>query len=371
VAIIGGSQYDGVDEVFASFTAETGIAVEVAFRGDHPSLNRHLAGALPAGPGYDLVSTHSKYAPSQADDLLDLSNVVDLAGMAGRAVELCRFGGRQLGAPRNIDVRLLWGRAHLLGGMPLPDSWESVRTTAETSTAPFAFPGTGSGLFGTFFELVSSYGGELFGADLDPHFDGDAAVGALEWLRSVRPQLPADIERWGYDEVAAGLREATVSVAGDWPAFFADLRSAAPDDDLLVGPYPQGPTRRAVYSGCHAYAIPKDAPHVPEAAALLAHLVGRAAARSEAERGMLPARVDVRPPATDDLSRRRADLLARTVAEDMITFPALRHYPEIEDAAWPAVQAAMAGRVPVRDAAAEMQRIASAAVGAERRSDRA
>ena len=268
-------------------------------------------------------------------------------------------------------MRLLWGRAHLLAGMPLPDSWESVRATAAV-TAPLALPGTGSGLFGTFFELVSSHGGELFGPDLDPHFDGEAAIASLEWLRSVRTSLPPDVERWGYDEVAGGLREATVSFAGDWPAYFASLRSAVPDDDLLVGPYPRGPARRAVYSGCHAYAIPKDAPHVPEAAALLADLVGPAAARSEAERGMLPARADVRLPASDALSRRRSDLLARTVAEDMITFPALRHYPEIEDAAWPAVQAAMVGRVArFREAASEMQRIASAAVEAEKQSSHA
>ena len=371
VAIISGPQYDGVGELLSSFTAASGIDVDVAFRGDHGKLNRHLAEALRSGPHYDLVSTHSKYAPSQAEHLLDLTGRVDLAGMADHAVELCRFAGRQLCVPRNIDARLLWGRRHLLKGMPLPDSWESVRATARKALAPFALPGTGSGLFGTFFELVVSHGGELFGTELDPHFDGDAAIDALEWLRGMKGELPPDVERWGYDEVAAGLREGSASFAGDWPAYFAELRAAVPDEDLVVGPYPRGPARRAVYSGCHAYAIPSDAPHAPEAAALLAHLVGPASARHEAERGMLPARADVPLPASDELSVRRTDLLARSVAEDMITFPPLRHYPEIEDAAWPAVQAAMVGRVPVQQAAAEMQRIAMAAVAAEREASRA
>ena len=64
VALISGPAYDPLYECLPAFTAATGVKVNVAFSGDHPTLNRHLA-SLAEVP-YDLVSTHTKYAPSPA-----------------------------------------------------------------------------------------------------------------------------------------------------------------------------------------------------------------------------------------------------------------------------------------------------------------
>ncbi|MGH9883734.1 MAG: extracellular solute-binding protein, partial [Pyrinomonadaceae bacterium] len=63
VALISGPAYDPLYECLPRFEESTGIKVNVAFRGDHPALNHHLA-ELAEVP-YDLVSTHTKYAPSQ------------------------------------------------------------------------------------------------------------------------------------------------------------------------------------------------------------------------------------------------------------------------------------------------------------------
>src|SRR5438045_1263069 len=93
VALIGGSQYDQIGPALAAFTDEHGIEVEVAFRGDHPSLNAHLATALPSAVPYDLVSTHSKYAPSQARWLMDLEGVGVMDGVHDTAARLCRVNG--------------------------------------------------------------------------------------------------------------------------------------------------------------------------------------------------------------------------------------------------------------------------------------
>ena len=67
LALISGPAYDPLYERLR----ESPVPIEVGFRGDHPSLNRHLAsfdGELP----YDLVSTHTKYAPSQERHLAAL-----------------------------------------------------------------------------------------------------------------------------------------------------------------------------------------------------------------------------------------------------------------------------------------------------------
>ena len=77
IALVSGPAYDPLYESLSAFTAETGITVNVAFSGDHPALNHHLA-ELSAVP-YDLVSTHTKYAPSQTDFLAPLTDLVDPA----------------------------------------------------------------------------------------------------------------------------------------------------------------------------------------------------------------------------------------------------------------------------------------------------
>jgi len=63
VALVSGPAYDPLYTTLPKFTDMTGVKVNVGFSGDHPSLNYHLAG-LKSVP-YDLVSTHTKYAPSQ------------------------------------------------------------------------------------------------------------------------------------------------------------------------------------------------------------------------------------------------------------------------------------------------------------------
>ena len=80
VAFVSGPAYDPLYACLPRFTESTGVEVKIAFSGDHPALNHHLA-SLSEVP-YDLVSTHTKYAPSQLDFLAPLDEVV-----AGRELE--------------------------------------------------------------------------------------------------------------------------------------------------------------------------------------------------------------------------------------------------------------------------------------------
>src|SRR3954467_2881263 len=78
--------------------------VEVVVHADHPTLNREVAARLAAGERIDVLSTHSKYAPSQARWLRPLPGLVADAGLAPRAVALCGLGSDLWCIPRNIDV---------------------------------------------------------------------------------------------------------------------------------------------------------------------------------------------------------------------------------------------------------------------------
>src|SRR5207248_11252000 len=105
VALVGGPMYDHLYPLLGD--------VEVVVHADHPTLNREVASRLAAGERIDVLSTHSKYAPSQRQWLRPLDDVIDadvVGGLAPLAVELCRFRGALLSVPRCIDVRVLWVR---------------------------------------------------------------------------------------------------------------------------------------------------------------------------------------------------------------------------------------------------------------------
>jgi len=73
--------------------------VEVVVHADHPTLNRKVAEMLTAGERIDLLSTHSKYAPSQANWLRPLNSLIDHSAiheLAPLAVDLCRYHGQLL-----------------------------------------------------------------------------------------------------------------------------------------------------------------------------------------------------------------------------------------------------------------------------------
>src|SRR5436190_19916025 len=94
--------------------AALGDDLDVVVHADHPTLNRRVAEMLAAGERIDVLATHNKYAPSQAQWLRPLDTLVDaatVAPLARGAVDLCRFDGAQLCLPRLIDVRVLWVRA--------------------------------------------------------------------------------------------------------------------------------------------------------------------------------------------------------------------------------------------------------------------
>ncbi len=126
------------------------------------------------------ISTHTKYAPSQAQWLRPLDELVPaelIDDLLPRPAELSRIDGRLLQIPRNLDVRLLHlpprsdRDARRRPGPSLFDTATTLdagRSEWRAAFYGFLFPGRDSGLFGMFYELLVSAGGKLFDDDLRP-----------------------------------------------------------------------------------------------------------------------------------------------------------------------------------------------------------
>jgi len=353
--------YDGLYRILP------GEDVEVVVHADHPTLNRRAAELLRSGERIDVLSTHSKYAPSQAAWLHPLDELIDssaLAALAPRAVALCRFRGALLCAPRNVDVRVLWANRTRLGGAPVPGRWDELAA----SRLAFGFPGRESGLFGTFFELVSADGGELFDESLRPTLASDSARRAVELLVELARSAPAELCDWHYDQVDAALGDGRLALAAAWPGATGALRASPAGRALEPHPYLTGSRGLRSYAGCHAWAIPRTCGDLDAARALVARLCSADAHALEAASGAVCARVDVfaAQRGADELDARRLAITRATIADGMITYPPLARFPEIEDAGWGALQRALRGELDAAGALREMQAAAVAVLEARR-----
>lgn len=348
IALVGGPMYDPM------YALLDPAEVEIVVHADHPTLNRRVAEILGRGERLDLISTHAKYAPSQARWLRPLDDVVApdlLAELAPRAVALCRFGGALLCVPRNVDVRVLWVNERQCATPP--DTWADLLA----SRASFAFPGRESGLFGTFFELVVGEGGRLFDDAGRPTLATPEAERAVATLCALAANAPRELPDWHYDQVDAALLEGRVAMAAAWPGGYGALRRSPHYAALAPHPYPAGPRGHFTYSGAHAWAIPATCADVPRAVALLHRLSGAEAARLELANGGVPAHAATFANAepVDAKDARRLALTRDAIEHQMITYPPHASFPAVEDAGWHAIREAILGRCTPAEAVRRIQ----------------
>ncbi len=344
VALIGGPMYDHL------YTLLDDEDVEIVVHADHPTLNRRVAEMLAAGERIDVLSTHSKYAPSQARWLHPLD--IDVGALASKAVDLCTFRGALLSVPRCIDVRVLWARSDLI--RDVPRTWEELAA----SDVVFGFPGRESGLFGTFFEIVVSSGGRLFDDDANPVIASDEAERAVEILCALARRAPDDLPDWHYDQVDAALLDGRVNAAAAWPGAYGPIRASG------VSLKPHAYVGGISYAGVHSWAIPKTCADLDSARALIAKLTSAEAASLDAKAGTVPAHerafASVEP--LDDTDNKRLEITRASIAEAMITYPPLERFPEVEDAGWHAINAAIRGEFSGKHAVEATQAAAERAL---------
>jgi multiple sugar transport system substrate-binding protein len=396
VALVGGPMYDRLYERIPLFERETGLQVEVVVRLPHPELNAWVRRTFESGhTDIDLLSTHTKYAPSQAQWLSPLDDLLPpetIAGLLARPLELSRIDGRLLQVPRNLDVRLLHYRRDLFEdaqtdaayahkfGRPLrvPSTWTELADVAAFLTTSdrfgFLFPGRDSGLFGTFYEMLVGAGGALFDEALHPAFDsaaGEWAAALIADLHHVRRVTPRELASWHYDEISAAFREGRSALVCDWPGsyhLYTNPETCRVADRVGLALLPAGPAGvRAAYAGCHSFAIPRGASNRSGGAALLRFLTSPESQLGEARSGAIPCRAGVltqirKEAAANPAEALRWQLLAES-EQTMIVPPRFAAYPDCEDAIWRTIQQAMEGRMTpadaVRHAAADVEQIIS------------
>lgn len=374
LALIGGPQYDGLLELLPKFEEQTGYRLHMDVHLPHVELNERMAKDLGTDDGcYDLISTHTKYSPSQAEHLMPLDEFVhsdELSDFVPRVLDLCRINGKLMQLPRNLDARLLFYRADLIAA---PQTWDAAAAQMvefrQNGLYGFAFPGRHSGLFGTFYEMLGMAGGDLFDDDLQPTFNSDAGEWALNFLHrlhTVERVTPPDlVENWYYDEISERFRKGDVLMIGEWPGFYGLYQkpeTCAVFEQFDVAVYPAGPAGlRKSYAGGHSFAIPQ-ASHDPEGGLALAKYLTSAEVQwyEASTEGHTPVRQSVfrRMNESGGTARdaRRMAALEETINQYAMIPPKFAKYPLIEDILWIGVQEAITGKQTAKEALLLMEK---------------
>jgi multiple sugar transport system substrate-binding protein len=370
--LVGGPMYDPLYGRLAEFEEQEGREVETVVAPTHPDLNEQIEEEFASrAASYDLISTHTKYAPSQSRWLTPLDDDLDdeeLESFSQRTLELARIEGVLYSVPRNLDVKLLLYRTDIMEEPP--SSWEDLLESASRLRSEghygFAFPGKESGLFGHFFELHAMAGGRMFEGEGPPvpHLDDEAGRWALGLLDALyRRAAPPETPEWHYDEVAACFREGKAAMSTDWPGGFytyVESEQSAVADRFDVALYPGGRAGRHVYSSSHTFAIPATVSDRPAAVELLRFLTSRESQAYEARLGTLPARVDSLQDARADagpLVERRWNLLEQA-QEAALVPPKHANYPAVEDAIWEGIRETLLGNKSVEQALEDTEAVA-------------
>ncbi len=363
IALIAGGMYDHLYDRLPQFEHATGVAVTIGFRGTHPELNAHLAAAAPDQD--DLVSTHSKYAPSQQHLLAPLEGF-DTSDFFPVLLDLATIGGVLYGIPRNIDLRLLHYRTDLIDAPPA--TWDELVSLAlRLSCAPglygFVFPGKDSGLFGTFLELAEAGGARVFPDSLVPEVNNHGGRWALGVIREMyqKGAVPEAISAWHYDEVHRFFRQGRAAMVADLPGYYG---SYCDSDSPVRGKFriarmPAGPSgRTCCYAGSHTFALTRRGADKDEARALLQFLTAPEQQAMEARQGSVPVRRSVmemqRQTASGDDAERLL-LLVHSIESDLFVVPKMPGYPEIENILWRTVRRAMLGALDIEEALAQIE----------------
>jgi multiple sugar transport system substrate-binding protein len=363
VALIAGGMYDQLYGCIPEFERSTGVSVTVGFLGTHPELNAHLATASSAQ--YDVVSTHTKYAPSQQHLLAPLEGF-ETSDFFPAVLGLATLGGALYGIPRNIDLRLLHYRTDLIDRSPT--TWDELVTLAfhimkESGVYGYVFPGMESGLFGTFFELAEVGGARIFPDSLVAEVRNEGGRWALGVILELYQKggTPPDISGWHYDQVHQCFREGHAAMVADWPGYYGSYR--APDspvrEKFRVGRMPAGPTGRVCsFAGSHTFALTRRGALREEARKLVHFLTAPEQQAIEAQNGSVPVRRSVmeqqqRSGTCGDAER--LDLLTQTIESGLVLAPKTSLYPAIENIVWRAVQKAMLGELDIEAALREIE----------------
>lgn len=306
VAIWDNIQLDGLKEIAAGFTEETGVDVEFQVVPWNEYWTLLEAGAI-GGEMPDVFWMHSTYSQRYMsnDILLDLtdkiesSEKVNLDNYYKDIAELYQYDGKTYAIPKDYDTIALWYNKKMFddAGIAYPDETWTWQTFADAAKKLTKEDGSqyGTAIPATFnqdgyYNLIYDMGGYIVSDDKKKSgWDDPKTIEAMQWLYDnvVTTSMPKQ-ETMGETnpDVLFSSGKIAMTLQGSWmTASMRDNEFVSENCDVAVLPMAEDGTRKSIYNGL-GWAASAEGSNTENAWKLIEYFGTEEAQKKQAELGV-------------------------------------------------------------------------------------
>jgi multiple sugar transport system substrate-binding protein len=355
------------------FTAETGIEVQISETPYGEAHQKQILAFQAGGGQYDVVQFDNTFLANfgsngflePLQDRIASSEVYDIDDFSPAIQDYGDYQGDTLGLILSTEPFLLWYRTDIYDelGLSVPETWDDYLANA----AVIQDSGLGGGqILGYttpvnawwWYQLVWSFGGDLYDDDLNPTVNTPEAIAATEfYVETLSVSSDGAISVGGDDTTNQFISADTgqmIQYSGYHP-LVVDPETSSFADRIATARVPRGEADVVHLAGWNI-GIPADSANKDAAWQFLEYVMGKPNAKKFLEEGAAaPGRIST---TTDP------ELLAETPYLELLNIPAdvrverypqLAVYPEFEKTVGDVLANILSGQISVEDGLAEMQ----------------
>ncbi len=371
MATIGGANYEELYKAIPKFEAETGMKVEIVYKGDGFQIDKKLKIDFAAGTvDYDVCWDHSSFFTQyiKAKGIVPLDDYFtedDLKDFIPMILNSGKKDGKLWIMPRHFDISALHYRTDLFDqyGLTVPETWDAFKDTAlkvqkQLPAGVYAteFAGKEEALTGRFYEVLTSEGGDFFDKNWKPGFNGPAGVKAVTMFRDLYAAgaMPPGMTSFVWEDVAKNWVAGNIVMYTEWYGWYSyfqdpEASKVAGKFDLARQPKGDGGVHGG-WAGQHSFSITAASKHKKEAAQFVKFITDVDQQYMEAGLGILVTRQSVWDRVIreargtgKELDIKRLELALMQASEDFFTPPLVAEWLPSSDIVYPIVQAIILG----------------------------
>jgi multiple sugar transport system substrate-binding protein len=379
VKLVGGTQYEKLYTRIPEWEKATGAKVQIVSSENYFDLDREIKQDIASGDAKWCVgSNHTSFAPQYGNFYIDLKPLIPadvLADYVPSAIHNSTVDGRLVQLPRVTDIsniyynKLLYDdpatqakyKAKFGKDLAPPTTYDEYKQQAIFFSAPpnvygTAFPGKDEGLTGRFMEILRANGGDLFDAKLNPTFNSQAGIDALQWFVDLykAKAVPAGTVNYTWDDIGQGFAAGTFALDLDWPgfaSFFNNPKTSKIAGHVGFAVAPVGEAgKHGGWSGSHSFSVTAACDNKKAAVSFVEFLTDYDSEMMEARAGNLPTRTKVFADVEAEFKKNNNDYMANMFStwQQSLAFartpPLIPEWIEVSNVLWPAIQSAILGQ---------------------------
>jgi multiple sugar transport system substrate-binding protein len=370
-AFIGGANYEELYKEIPKWEAQTGMKVEIVFKGDGFQIDKKLKTDFAAGAvDYDVCWDHSSFFTQyiKADGIVPLDDYFSAEELKDFIPMILNSGkrdGKLWIMPRHFDISCLHYRTDLFQqfGLEPPDTWDEFKAQClkiqpQLPAGVYAteFAGKEEALTGRFYEVSSCEGAQFFDKNWKPGFNARGGVKAATMFRDLYKAgaMPPGMTSFVWEDVAKNWVAGNIVMYTEWYgwySYFQDPSASKAAGKFDIVRQPKGDAGiHGGWAGQHAFSITKASKQKDTAADFIKFITSAESQAVEANLGFLVTSNSVWDTIIADakasgkpLDAKRLELAQFQAANDFRTPPLVAEWLPASDIVYPIVQAIILG----------------------------